>query len=82
MRSTLLCEVAYCDVKKRWMTSWLTFGADIWQKQLFKENSGIVARIFSKQWINIYFPPGKMLTTWRGIARAHSCHAWKQGQLV
>ena len=35
----------------------------------FKENSGIFARIFTKQWIKIYFSPSRMLSTWRGIAR-------------
>ena len=37
------------------MTSWLTLSGDIRQKLTFKENSGIFARIFNKQWINIYF---------------------------
>ena len=37
------------------MTSWLTFNGDIRQKLTFKGNSGIFARIFTKQWIKIYF---------------------------
>ena len=37
------------------MTSWLTLSGDIQQKLTFKDNSSIVARIFTKQWIKIYF---------------------------
>ena len=37
------------------MTSWLTLNGDIRQKLAFKGNSGIFARIFTKQWIQIYF---------------------------
>ena len=37
------------------MMSWLTLKGDIRQKLTFKGNSGIFARIFTKQWINIYF---------------------------
>ena len=37
------------------MTSWLTLNGDIRQKLTFKGNSGIFARIFTKQWIKIYF---------------------------
>ena len=43
---THLREVAYCDVIKRQMTSWLTLSGDIRQKLAFKENSGNFARIF------------------------------------
>ena len=35
--------------------SWLTLHGDSRQKLTFKENSGIFARIFNKQWIKIYF---------------------------
>ena len=51
------------------MTSWLTLSGDIRQKLTFNENSGIFARIFTNQWIKIYIFPGRVLTTWRGIAR-------------
>ena len=37
------------------MTSWLTLSGDNRQKLTFDENSGIFARIFTKQWIKIYF---------------------------
>ena len=74
--------VAYCEVIKRQMTSWLTLSGENRQKLTFKENSSIFARIFTKQWIKIYFSPSRMLTTWRWIARARSCHAWKRGHLV
>ena len=37
------------------MTSWLTLNGDIRQKVTFKGNSSIFARIFTKQWIKIYF---------------------------
>ena len=37
------------------MTSWFTLSGDIRQKLTFKDNSGIFARIFTKQWIKIYF---------------------------
>ena len=37
------------------MTSWLTLSGDIRQKLTFKEKSGNFARIFTKQWIKIYF---------------------------
>ena len=37
------------------MTSWLTLSCDNRQKLTFNENSGIFARIFTKQWIKIYF---------------------------
>ena len=37
------------------MTSWLTLSGDIRQKMTFKEKSGNIARIFTKQWIKIYF---------------------------
>ena len=37
------------------MTSWLTLSGDVPQKLTFKENSSIFARIFTKQWIKIYF---------------------------
>ena len=37
------------------MTSWLTLSGDVQQKLTFKENSSIIARILTKQWINIYF---------------------------
>ena len=37
------------------MTSWLTLNGDIRQKLTSKGNSGIFARIFTKQWIKIYF---------------------------
>ena len=37
------------------MTSWLTLSGDVRQKLTFKENSSIFARIFTKQWIKIYF---------------------------
>ena len=50
-----LREVAYCDVIKCQMTSWLTLNGDMRQKLTFKGNSGIFARIFTKQWIKIYF---------------------------
>ena len=46
-RSTHLLEVAYCDVIKRQMTSWLTLNGDIRQKLTFKGNSGIFAGIFT-----------------------------------
>ena len=61
--STHLREVAYCDVIKRQMTSWLTLSGDVRQKLAFKENSIIFARIFTKQWIKMYFSPSRMLTT-------------------
>ena len=77
-----LREVAYCDVIKRQMTSWLTLSGDIRQNLTFKEKSGILARIFTKQWIKIYFSLNRKLTTWRRIARARSCHALKRGHLV
>ena len=48
------------------MTSWMTLSGDIRQNLTFKETSGIFARIFTKQWIKIYFSPCRMLTTWRG----------------
>ena len=81
--STHLREVAYCDVIKRQMPPWLTLSGDIRQKLPFKENSGIFARIFIKQWIKIYFSPSRMLTTWGGgNTRARSCHEWKRGHLV
>ena len=41
-------------MKSRQMTSWLTLSDDIRQKLTFKENSGIFACIFNKQWIKIY----------------------------
>ena len=44
------------------MTSWLTFSGDIRQKMTFKEKSDNFARIFTKQWIKIYFSLSKMLT--------------------
>ena len=50
-------------------------------RHLKKKKSGIFARIFMKQWIKIYFSPNRMLTTWRAIARAHSCHAFQRGHL-
>ena len=37
------------------MTSWLTLNGDIRQKLTLKGNSGIFSRIFTKQWIKIYF---------------------------
>ena len=37
------------------MKSWLTLNGDIRQKLTFKGNSGIFSRIFTKQWIKIYF---------------------------
>ena len=37
------------------MMSWLTLRGDSRQKLTFKENSGIFARNFNKQWIKIYF---------------------------
>ena len=37
------------------MTSWLTLSGDVRQKLTFKENSSIFARIFTKEWIKIYF---------------------------
>ena len=37
------------------MTSWLTLSGDIRQKLTFKDNSGIFACNFTKQWIKIYF---------------------------
>ena len=37
------------------MKSWLTLSGDIRQKLTFKENIGIFARIYNKQWIKIYF---------------------------
>ena len=37
------------------MTSWLSLSGDVRQKLTFKENSSIFARIFTKQWIKIYF---------------------------
>ena len=80
--STHLREVAYCDVIKRQKTSLLTLSADIRQNEMFKEKSGIFARIFTKQWIKIYFYPNRMLATWRGIVRACSCHALQRGHLV
>ena len=67
--------VAYCEVIKHQMTSWLTLSGENRQKLTFKENSSIFARIFTKQWIKIYVSPSMMLTTWRWIARARSCHA-------
>ena len=47
------------------MTSLLTLSDDIRQNETFKEKSGIFARIFSKQCINIhvYFSPNRMLTS-------------------
>ena len=48
------------------MTSLLTLSGDIRQNETFKEKSDIFARIFTKQWIKIYFSPNRMLTTWRG----------------
>ena len=51
--------MAYCDVIKRQMTSWLTLSDDVRQKMTFKEKSSILARIFTKQWIKIYFSPSK-----------------------
>ena len=81
-RSTHLREVANCDVIKRQMTSWLTLSGDVQQKLTFEENSSIFARIFTKQRIKIYFSASRMLTTWRGIARTRSCHAWKRGHLI
>ena len=82
MWSTHLREVAYCDVIKRQMTSLLTLSGEIRQNQTFQENSGNFARIFTKQWIQLYFSSNRMLTTLRGIARARSCDAWKRGHLV
>ena len=40
-----LREIAYCDVLKRQMTSWLTLSGDVRQKLTFKENSSIFARM-------------------------------------
>ena len=37
------------------MTSWLTLSGDNRQKLTFDEKSGIFGRIFTKQWIKIYF---------------------------
>ena len=37
------------------MTSLLTLTGDVRQKLTFKENSSIFARIFTKQWIKIFF---------------------------
>ena len=37
------------------MTSLLTLNVDIRQNETFKEKSAIFARIFTKQWIKIYF---------------------------
>ena len=37
------------------MTSWLTLSGDSRQKLTFKENTGIFARIFTKQWIKYIF---------------------------
>ena len=37
------------------MTSWLTLNGDIQQKLTFNGNSSIFARIFTKQWLKIYF---------------------------
>ena len=37
------------------MTSWLILGGEVRQKLTFKEKSSIFARIFTKQWIKIYF---------------------------
>ena len=37
------------------MTSLFTLNCDIRQKLTFKGNSSICARIFTKQWIKIYF---------------------------
>ena len=48
-------EVAYSDVIKRQLTSWLTLSGDIRQKLTFKENSSFFARIFTKRWIKIFF---------------------------
>ena len=56
-RLIYLREVAYCDVIKRQMPSWLTLSGEVRQKLAFKENIGIFARIFNKQWIKIYFSP-------------------------
>ena len=61
--------------------SLLTLSGDFRQNETFKEKSDIFARIFTKQWIKIYFSPNRMLTTWRGIARARSCHALQRGHL-
>ena len=70
-----LREVAYCDVIKRQMTSWLTLSGDIRQNLTFKEKSGILARIFTKQWLKIYFSLNRKLTTWRGsCAHARVTH--------
>ena len=54
-RLIYLREVAYCDVIKRQMPSWLTLSGDVRQKLAFKESIGIFARIFNKQWIKKYF---------------------------
>ena len=43
------------------MTSLLTLSGENRQKLTFKENSSIFARIFTKQWIKIYFSPSRML---------------------
>ena len=40
--STHLREVAYCDVIKRQITSWLTLSGDVRQKLIFKYNSSIL----------------------------------------
>ena len=48
------------------MTSLLILTDDIRQNETFKEKSGIFASIFTKEGINIYFSPNRMLTTWRG----------------
>ena len=42
-------------MKSRIVASWLILNGDIRQKLTFKGNSSIFARIFTKQWIKIYF---------------------------
>ena len=66
----------------RQITSLLTLSVDIRQIETLKEKGDTFARIFTEQWIKIYFSPNRMLTTWRGIARARSCHVLQRGHLV
>ena len=51
------------------MTSLLILSGDIRQKLTFNENKGIFARIFTKQWIQIYFSPNRMLSTLMFLSR-------------